>query len=497
MESIVTKHYALDFDNFDSKMNCPEIVPVKSVDAIIDRKEHFTIPGKRIVNISMFFDQILMISAHDKQCSFNNLVILSIKDEGLNANIKVKCLQCKKLFSLYTCEKPGYSEEMSVNYSAVLGSIVTGNGDAQLKEIFANIAIPCMCPATYKKWHDIVAIDLKLTADECMKKAVECEKQIAQSKGCFDEEGEHITVATDGCWSKRSYGSGYSAQSGSASIIGVNTKKVLWSAVRNKNCIGCNQNILNHKCNRNFSGPSTGMESDILVEGWKLSLPLYKIKYTTFVADGDSSVYKRILDLNPYREKVEKIDCRNHLMRNVRKKIRELVSNTSYTLFYRKKFKSKMKQIDRAIFYSIHYWKNEKTLPLNERIKMLEKDLLNIPQHIFGQHSNCADYFKQKCNVNETNIFEEVRLERSNILEKFTGIINSIASKSNSLIVDVDQNICEQFHSNVAKCVGGKRVNFTISNSYEARTMAAIIQHNTGRVHSTVHEQVFGSSANT
>lgn len=127
---------------------------------------------------------------------------------------------------------------------------------------------------------------------------------------------------------------------------------------------------------------------------------------------------------------------------------------------------------------------------------MLEKDILNIPYHILGQHNNYDKYFKQKCNSTETNIFEQVRLEKSHILEKFTGIIKSIVSKSNSLIFDVDKNVCEQFHNNVAKCVGGKRVNFTLSNSYEARTMAAIIQHNTGRVHSAVHEQVFRSSAN-
>lgn len=153
-----------------------------------------------------------------------------------------------------------------------------------------------MFSKTYKKWHDVVAVDLKHTAEKCMKEAVENERQIARSEGSFDEEAEKIIVATDGCWSKRSYGSGYSAQSGSASIIGVRTKKVLWSAVRNKNCVGCNRKVLNHNCSRNFSGPSTGMESDILVEGWKVSLPLHKIKYTTFVADdGDSSVYKRIL----------------------------------------------------------------------------------------------------------------------------------------------------------------------------------------------------------
>ena len=63
------------------------------------------------------------------------------------------------------------------------------------------------------------------------------------------------------------------------------------------------------------------MESNLIVEGFKKSEELYGIRYNTVVADGDSSVYKKLLDARPYpTTHIEKIECRNHLMRNVRKK---------------------------------------------------------------------------------------------------------------------------------------------------------------------------------
>lgn len=176
-----------------------------------------------------------------------------------------------------------------------------------------------------------------------MKEAAEKEKEIARIEGNFDSEGEMITVVTDGRWPKRFYGNSYNALSGAATVIGNETKKVLWSATRNKYCVGCNRGIT-HICHKNFDGSSTGMESDILVEGFSKSLELYGLKYTTFIADGDSSVHKRINDSFPYKDKVKKIECRNHLLRNLRKKIRELSTYTKYNISARKKFTVKTKQ---------------------------------------------------------------------------------------------------------------------------------------------------------
>lgn len=67
-----------------------------------------------------------------------------------------------------------------------------------------------------------------------MKNAATEEKTIAIENKNLDEKCTPLaTVVVDGTWSKRSYGTNYSALSGGA-VIPDNTKKVLWAGVKNK-----------------------------------------------------------------------------------------------------------------------------------------------------------------------------------------------------------------------------------------------------------------------
>lgn len=60
------------------------------------------------------------------------------------------------------------------------------------------------------------------------------------------------------------------------------------------------------------------MEADAIVEGFRTSIEKRGLIYSTFIADGDSSVYKKIVQANPYPNIfIEKIECRNHLLRNL------------------------------------------------------------------------------------------------------------------------------------------------------------------------------------
>jgi len=67
------------------------------------------------------------------------------------------------------------------------------------------------------------------------------------------------------------------------------------------------------------------MEADAIVEGFKTSLEKRQLIYSTYIADGDSSVYKKIILANPYPNVfIEKIECGNHLLRNLTIKIKEI-----------------------------------------------------------------------------------------------------------------------------------------------------------------------------
>jgi hypothetical protein len=249
-----------------------------------------------------------------------------------------------------------------------------------------------------------------------MKDAAEEEKRIAIESESITEDGiPLVTVVTDGCWSRRSYGSNYTALSGSACIIGERTGKLLYYGVKNKYCHICEPQKekgvtdINHKCNINFEGPSTQMESDIIVEGFKKSLQQYGIIYNEFIADGDSSVHKRLLEAKPYENiQISKIECKNHLWRNFRNKLKNIGSNKNFQIQYRNKLKHNTNRIESGINGAVKNWRGS-SLSLYEKIENLAKDIKNVPYHVFGDHQNCSKYF---CNrSNEENLVKSMILD--------------------------------------------------------------------------------------
>lgn len=71
------------------------------------------------------------------------------------------------------------------------------------------------------------------------------------------------------------------------------------------------------------------MEADIIAEGFQKSLSMYNLIYHKVIADGDSNTFKRILDFHPYQNVVvQKIECKNYILRNYSRKIRDLVKDT-------------------------------------------------------------------------------------------------------------------------------------------------------------------------
>ena len=81
-----------------------------------------------------------------------------------------------------------------------------------------------------------------------------------------------------------------------------------------------------HKCFKNWSGTSTSMEADIIVEGFSQSLNMHGLIYDKLIGDGDSSVLKKLLIANPYgpNHRIKKIECSNHILRNYCNRLRDI-----------------------------------------------------------------------------------------------------------------------------------------------------------------------------
>ncbi|EZA60806.1 hypothetical protein X777_13639 [Ooceraea biroi] len=209
---------------------------------------------------------------------------------------------------------------------------------------------------------------------------------------------------------KRSYGSAYDSPSGVGAIIGYRTGKVLFVGIRNKYCVLCDMaeerglQVRKHKCYKNFdhNASSTRMESDAIVEGFKSSLEMHGVIYKTLIADGDSNVYNSIRHNAPYREKnivVQKVECTNHLLRNLCKKLKAIARTTvPKAMMHRKR---DFVQLRNVVDHNILAMRKEVlrlaavrmkgTQAHHMKAKELLEDILNIPSHIFGEHRRCRE----------------------------------------------------------------------------------------------------------
>ena len=98
-------------------------------------------------------------------------------------------------------------------------------------------------------------------------------------------------------------------------VWGKETGKILFLGVRNKFCSICshaeklNHPPPNHTCFRNWTGPSSAMETDIILEGFLKCETQHNLRYTSFIRDGDSSVYPTLISSIPWGYAIKKIEC--------------------------------------------------------------------------------------------------------------------------------------------------------------------------------------------
>lgn len=85
------------------------------------------------------------------------------------------------------------------------------------------------------------------------------------------------------------------------------------------------------RCNKNFNGTASAMESEAACRLWRRSTTL-GLRYTAFVGDGDSSTYKAVKDLNPYDVPGVKEECVNHVSKRLGTRLRKLKKELSTSI---------------------------------------------------------------------------------------------------------------------------------------------------------------------
>lgn len=245
---------------------------------------------------------------------------------GMSSIFEFQCTVCGYKENISSSDK---TDPVDVNNATILGITSVGLGSYHLNEFCANVNIPCMSDYMYSRRDKIQQKDWwQLAKDEALA-ALNEEIRLAKLNGDVDSAGNAlIVVVCDGSWPKRSYSTNFTSLSGCAVIIGVRTNKVIYFDVKNKYCHVCkiaeSKNETpkeGHKCNKNYVGPASSMETSIVVEGFQ-ACEQFGLRFKEYVADGDSSTYKTICDSKIYQNpemEVEKDECCNHLYRNYRK----------------------------------------------------------------------------------------------------------------------------------------------------------------------------------
>jgi len=110
-----------------------------------------------------------------------------------------------------------------------------------------------------------------------------------------------------------------------------------------------------------------------------------------FTGDNDSSVTKRLLVGQPYGPHfyVKKVECINHLLRNMDGHLRLLMKNCTYSVNDREHLKKNVQRFRQAVYGAINYWKEQDILSFPMKVKKIKYDLINTASHIFDHHVNC------------------------------------------------------------------------------------------------------------
>ena len=135
-------------------------------------------------------------------------------------------------------------------------------------------------------------------------------------------------MIVDGGWSKLSHKRSYNAKSGVAIIISKATRKILHMGACNKFYSICNQCLEtppSHVCFQNWNGSSA---ADIIIKGFKNCEQQHGIRYTSFIGDGDSSVYSSLIETVPMGYSINKIECDNHSLKWYRSALEKLLHDS-------------------------------------------------------------------------------------------------------------------------------------------------------------------------
>lgn len=451
------------------------------------------------------FAQIKQIDRHSDTCNFDNMQFIHEIKKGLHSTFEFICTTCGEYKRIES--SPRNNTSLGVNEAAVLGIRSIGLGRAHIDEFFAHLNVPTMSNTLYDSNNKIHQKEWWYLAKKSALEALKKEIALAVQNNEVDSAGNaRLSVKVDGSWGKRSMGSNMSSLSGCAVMIGMRTRKIIYFDVRNKYCHVCKlaevnkKEVKEHECNKNYTGPSTGMETDIVVSGF-LECEQHGARFDKLIADGDSNTYKVIHDLRIYKDPdmyVERYDCCNHVHKNYRKNWRSLQNSKAYPTECRKYLTNKKcLDICKGVYMAAAHWRDSE-IDMTAKIQNLANDVMNAPDHYFGSHANCATYFCDKQNEEEDEQPVLKLLKDCKLYDSILGACQHyFANNAKSLLANFTTNDNESFNNLICKRTDGKRINNYLAGTYGGSVGECVVHWNSGFQSGTeYHNFKVGESSN-
>jgi DNA polymerase III epsilon subunit-like protein len=248
--------------------------------------------------------------------------------------------------------------------------------------------------------------------------------------------------------------------------MGHHSRKVLAYGTRMKTCRKCMASDKIHQCRRNFDKSAKAMEADLAFElATKNELfDAGNVELGVLVGDEDSST---MASIRVERPDIIKWSDLNHIKKGF--------NNALYKLQNRHKvLQTKViKYLKRCFSYVVAQNKGNS--------HFLKEALLNIPEHVFGNHENCGDWCRHKLDPSA----KYTRLPRGNCLSgdslksDLHGVFLRFANNSEKIAPCGSTQANESFNAIVATKAPKSRF-YGGSDSLDFRVACAVSQTNFG-----------------
>ena len=272
---------------------------------------------------------------------YSNVVVTHKLDEkqGFAHNISVKCCKdsCSWSEGFWTSKKiktPKGRPPFDINMWSVIAFREIGKGHTAMQKFGGFMNMPSVL--TQNSYAGLVTNIQKTYTKVAKASMLEAADEIRMEKleGTYDTDNlVDIDISADGAWQRR----GFASLNGVVTIIGVDVAKCIDYEVLTKACKACqvweikkgtmeyDNFMASHDCPINHSGSASSMEQAGVVSCFKRSISDYKVRYTSYIGDGDSSSFSSLCKADPYGGvTISKKECVGHVQKRLGSRLRTL-----------------------------------------------------------------------------------------------------------------------------------------------------------------------------